>query len=958
VLDVGCGVGTWLRAALDLGAEDVVGMDGTYVDQDSLLIERERFLPADLAAQPLPDVLGDRATAPFDLIICMEVAEHLPHTRASSLVAEMAALTDVVLFSAAVPFQYGTSHINEQWPEYWSILFRGQGFECFDPLRAELWNDPDVDWWYAQNALLFARPGTNSAMALPAESRAGHRGLSRVHPSNLLSNLLGLPRRYREHASQEEMQDLHSLVEANRRGDTALPALAGPARAATAAPDARDVFPWTRNEIYHPEREIADLSQEAADLRLEAATLREAVADLSRKLGETGDYLQAANQAFEAERDARVAAQHDAERCRTEAQAQALARQVAETELALQRDEDARLRAALEEERLTQRDMLQAERDARLAAQRDAERARREAQAHAVARQVAQTELAVWKDEDAKRREALDEERRAAAAELAATRKILQAEYDDAHSELHAHAVRVQQQDADLTRRLREVDAVRRSRVWRASRRAQALGGRIARHLRKPTIAQPLPPVPESVASEIEPETPPAPVAEAAPEKPQIKQGARVLGDVNWWTLAAAITRLKRLETFDAADYLRRNPDVAAAGLDPYAHFIQSGALEGRGHVDPEDLARIMSGLALFENAVRGVPRIEHDDADLPDLVADVNHIGIFVSTHGNVFMEDLADDLAADLRSVGVRVDVLDETSDISTRPPTCLFVAPHEFFILGRGTDWVRDDVLSEGFMFGTEQVQTTWFNTALPFVLMSRGLLDICKQTADLFERLDMATLHILPGARLRPRALTERDRRHPLYGVLPASARGDIDPSALFAARPIDISFFGASSPRRDQFFSRNAGFFAEYETFNYCRRPGRGPIRSEGEDGALSRLAGHVAGHSKIMLNIHREEFGYFEWHRMVRLGMCSGSLVVSDPCLPHPDFVAGEHYFQENLRHIPNLLEWLLTTEDGGREAERVRANVDTLMASTFGTKHTVARMLRFFAQHRSRERG
>jgi len=91
---------------------------------------------------------------------------------------------------------------------------------------------------------------------------------------------------------------------------------------------------------------------------------------------------------------------------------------------------------------------------------------------------------------------------------------------------------------------------------------------------------------------------------------------------------------------------------------------------------------------------------------------------------------------------------------------------------------------------------------------------------------------------------------------------------------------------------------------------------------------------------------------------MVRLGMCSGSLVVSDPCLPHPDFVANEHYLQENARHIPDLLEWLLKTEDGAREANRVRANVDLLLTNSFETNHTVARMLRFFARHRSRRRG
>ena len=431
-----------------------------------------------------------------------------------------------------------------------------------------------------------------------------------------------------------------------------------------------------------------------------------------------------------------------------------------------------------------------------------------------------------------------------------------------------------------------------------------------------------------------------------------------MLGEVHWWTIAAATTRLKRLEVFDAADYLRRNPDVAAAGADPYAHFIQSGALEGRGRVDPEDLARLMGGLMLFDNAIRALPPQEEDPGlDLPSLVADVGRIGLFVSTQGNVFMNDLANDLAADLRSAGVEVEVLDENADIDARPGVCVYIAPHEFFTLGRGPAWIRDDVLFEGFVFGTEQLQTSWFNTALPFMLMSRGMLDICSQTTELFARLDMAALHVLPGARHRPLPLTERDRRHPLFGVLPAAAHLDIDPSTPFQARPIDISFFGTSSPRRDEFFARNAAFFAEYETFNYCRRPGRGPIRAQSEDGTLTRLAGHVCGHSKISLNIHREEFGYFEWHRMVRLGMCSGSLVVSDPCLPHPSFVANEHYLQESARHIPDLLEWLLTTDDGAREVERVRANVSKLMAEAYDTTRTVAQLLQFFARHRSRER-
>jgi hypothetical protein len=77
---------------------------------------------------------------------------------------------------------------------------------------------------------------------------------------------------------------------------------------------------------------------------------------------------------------------------------------------------------------------------------------------------------------------------------------------------------------------------------------------------------------------------------------------------------------------------------------------------------------------------------------------------------------------------------------------------------------------------------------------------------------------------------------------------------------------------------------------------------------------------------------------------------------VSDPCLPHPSFIANEHYLQERTRSIPDLLEWLLTTQDGNREAERIRSNVDDLITNSFDRRHTMSQMLRFLSQHRSRD--
>jgi len=256
IVDIGCGVGTWMRAALDLGAEAVVGVDGDYVDRSMLLVDPASFVPADIAAARLPKVLKGHLADPFDLVMCLEVAEHLPFLRAASFVEDLTCLSDVVLFSAAVPFQFGTNHVNEQWPEFWAILFRACGFACWDWLRRELWAEQGVDWWYAQNTLVFAREGCAAAESLPWDARAQGKSLSIVHPQNFLDNLLDRPRAHGRAALEEELQDFGALVEANRRCAIEPPPSKAVARGRSAPETARDVFPWTRIEVSDHEQEV------------------------------------------------------------------------------------------------------------------------------------------------------------------------------------------------------------------------------------------------------------------------------------------------------------------------------------------------------------------------------------------------------------------------------------------------------------------------------------------------------------------------------------------------------------------------------------------------------------------------------------------------------------------------------------------------------------------------------
>ncbi len=149
VVDVGCGSGTWTRAYLDAGCE-AWGIDGSFVQENQLVFPVSQFRRHDLA-QPLS--LERR----FDLVNCLEVAEHLPEVRADGLVADLCRLGDVVVFSAAVPGQGGTHHVNEQWPSYWQPKFRHQGFVPLDCLRPQLWGNPKVAWWYVQNMFLYVR---------------------------------------------------------------------------------------------------------------------------------------------------------------------------------------------------------------------------------------------------------------------------------------------------------------------------------------------------------------------------------------------------------------------------------------------------------------------------------------------------------------------------------------------------------------------------------------------------------------------------------------------------------------------------------------------------------------------------------------------------------------------------------------------------------------------------------
>jgi len=188
VVDVGCGVGYWLKVwKEEQQVKEITGIEGPYVTKDMLKVD-----PAFVQFQDLKEPV--QLNRKFDLAMSLEVAEHLPASHAERFVQSLTSLSNVVLFSAAVVGQEGTYHINEQMPEYWSKLFEKFGFVTVDYVRSLIWNMDKVDWWYKQNMLLFIHK--DSLQKYP-QLKAAYENtnplyLGRIHPELFLrkENLL------------------------------------------------------------------------------------------------------------------------------------------------------------------------------------------------------------------------------------------------------------------------------------------------------------------------------------------------------------------------------------------------------------------------------------------------------------------------------------------------------------------------------------------------------------------------------------------------------------------------------------------------------------------------------------------------------------------------------------------------------------------------------------------------
>ena len=115
VLDLGAGDGWWCKSFHSMGS--TAWAVELHEEAQEFIPEQVRFIQHDLTQ---PVTFNSRA----DLLICLEVAEHIPKPAGGVLVQTICRhARDHILFSSAPPGQAGTGHINLQPQDYWRRMF-------------------------------------------------------------------------------------------------------------------------------------------------------------------------------------------------------------------------------------------------------------------------------------------------------------------------------------------------------------------------------------------------------------------------------------------------------------------------------------------------------------------------------------------------------------------------------------------------------------------------------------------------------------------------------------------------------------------------------------------------------------------------------------------------------------------------------------------------------------------
>ena len=156
VIDVGCGIGEYVQyLENNLGIRSC-GIEGSGACLPYLVSEKVMILDMRIK---------QNVRLHSDLVVSLEVAEHIEIEYSNIFIENLTQLSDTILMSAAPPGAGGHHHVNCQTQEYWHKKFLKFGY-IYDEVQTQAIRQALQPWkhrkeLYHNNLLYFAKGGPN-----------------------------------------------------------------------------------------------------------------------------------------------------------------------------------------------------------------------------------------------------------------------------------------------------------------------------------------------------------------------------------------------------------------------------------------------------------------------------------------------------------------------------------------------------------------------------------------------------------------------------------------------------------------------------------------------------------------------------------------------------------------------------------------------------------------------------